>query len=490
MSFNGSRRSRYWKPLLLCAFLLFLGDVAHAQGSAFTYQGKLSDAGAPASGLYDFEFRLFDAGGAQLGPAVAREDVQVTNGSFTVELDFGAPPFTGGTARALEIGVRPGASAGAYTTLAPRQPLNSSPYSIQTVNAEMLGGVAADQYVRTDDPRLTDGGPPAPGSTHYIQNTSTQQAGASFNVGGNGIIAGNVGVGTASPQSKLTVNANGYGLTHTNGSVTVGSFLTSGSGWLGTRSNHPLQLFTNDGAAQLTLVPSGEVGVGVTPEAGWRLDAGGNGRFRTANGNINFGSPNAETGLTITNANRADLRFDGTTLKLLAGTGTGVPAGTSGIAVTTGGSVGIGTEAPAARLHVEGPTGLFGTGLRVTENSVFGVAISARGHVRQELGGYGFVKALVYVGSDGNIVRCYDGEVGTSLGCGFSVTRNVGSWWIDFGFNVSGRFWSVTPGNGVSNVAATASSPSPNVIAVKLFRTDITNSTGEDVFRDFMLVVY
>ncbi len=29
------------------------------QTTAFTYQGKLSDAGAPANGVFDFEFKLF-----------------------------------------------------------------------------------------------------------------------------------------------------------------------------------------------------------------------------------------------------------------------------------------------------------------------------------------------------------------------------------------------------------------------------------------------
>lgn len=39
-----------------------------AQSTAFTYQGRLQDAGAAVTGLQDFEFRLFNAvsGGAQI----------------------------------------------------------------------------------------------------------------------------------------------------------------------------------------------------------------------------------------------------------------------------------------------------------------------------------------------------------------------------------------------------------------------------------------
>ena len=30
-------------------------------GTAFTYQGRLTDGGSPADGEYDFRFRLYDA---------------------------------------------------------------------------------------------------------------------------------------------------------------------------------------------------------------------------------------------------------------------------------------------------------------------------------------------------------------------------------------------------------------------------------------------
>ena len=43
---------------LLAMALLHEARPAFAQGTAFTYQGKLSDGGAPASGSYDFQFGL------------------------------------------------------------------------------------------------------------------------------------------------------------------------------------------------------------------------------------------------------------------------------------------------------------------------------------------------------------------------------------------------------------------------------------------------
>jgi Pectinesterase len=110
-----------------------------ALGTDFTYQGKLTDGGLPASGTYDLELKLFDAlnGGAQVGSTVPKDDVTITNGLFTVQLDFGN--VFSGTALYLEIGVRPGASVGAYTTLTPRQQLNATPYSVYASKAPWNG---------------------------------------------------------------------------------------------------------------------------------------------------------------------------------------------------------------------------------------------------------------------------------------------------------------------------------------------------------------
>jgi hypothetical protein len=78
---------------------------------------------------------------------------------------------------------------------------------------------------------------------------------------------GNVGIGAVSPATKLTVrtNSNSYGVTHTDDFITVGSYVGSGAGWLGTKSNHPLYFFTNDGNAQLKIQPNGQVSINGDP---------------------------------------------------------------------------------------------------------------------------------------------------------------------------------------------------------------------------------
>ncbi|MBS1793037.1 MAG: tail fiber domain-containing protein [Acidobacteria bacterium] len=217
---------RFLTKLSLFGLLVGGGVFAAAAQTAFTYQGKLNDGGAPAGGAYDFTFRLFSAvsGGAQIGPDVTRDDVAVTNGIFTVNLDFGASPFSSGTGNYLEILVRPGASTGAYTTLAPRLPVASAPYAVKSLSADnaanaasatnsttaqnalSLGGVAAAQFVQTTDARLSDARNPLPNSPNYIQNTTNQQASASFNISGSGTAGGTLGGNILNAATQFNLN--------------------------------------------------------------------------------------------------------------------------------------------------------------------------------------------------------------------------------------------------------------------------------------------
>jgi hypothetical protein len=123
---------------------------------------------------------------------------------------------------------------------------------------------------------------------------------------------------------------------------------------------------------------SGNVGIGTTPSGGNRLDVNGNARLTTANGAvITFASPNTESGMsTIFNGGRADLRFDGATLKLVAGLVGGPPSATSGIIINTDGNVGIGTtNLTEARLQVEG----FAAEEGIVGTSLFGNGVVGRG---------------------------------------------------------------------------------------------------------------
>jgi hypothetical protein len=121
----------------LTALLLLVGTVLRlsAQTAVFTYQGRLLDGAQPANGCYNLRFRLADAatGGDYLGPTLIEAPVPVTNGLFTVRLDFGSEAFDG-SERWLEIGVRTN-TGGAFTVLAPRQQFTAAPYAVYSGNA-------------------------------------------------------------------------------------------------------------------------------------------------------------------------------------------------------------------------------------------------------------------------------------------------------------------------------------------------------------------
>src|SRR5947208_5806873 len=119
--------------LALCAGLVS----AHAQGTAFTYQGRLTDAGSNANGIYDLRLAIYDSPnnpGTVIAGPLTNAATAVNNGLFTLTLDFGAGIFSGPD-RWLEIGVRTNGSAGAFATLAPRQPLTPTPYALFTPSA-------------------------------------------------------------------------------------------------------------------------------------------------------------------------------------------------------------------------------------------------------------------------------------------------------------------------------------------------------------------
>jgi trimeric autotransporter adhesin len=138
------------RTLVIGAALLALSTLdvqfstAHAQGTAFTYQGRLNDGGSPAKGSYDLRFILYDnsVGGNQQGPILTNSATSVSNGLFTVTLDF-SNQFSG-QARWLDIAVRTNGS-GSFFPLTPRQALTPAPYAITAGNV-ISGGLTAGSY--------------------------------------------------------------------------------------------------------------------------------------------------------------------------------------------------------------------------------------------------------------------------------------------------------------------------------------------------------
>ncbi len=196
-----------------CLFLVLLGvaNSAQAQGTAFTYQGRLNNNANPASGSYDLRFTIYDSSGGSTvvaGPLTNAATV-VSNGLFAVTLDFGANVFTG-PARWLDIAVRTNGS-GSFAGLSPRQSMLPAPYAIFAGSASNVAGGSVVQSLNS----LKDNVTLAAGANVTITPSGNTLTITSTGAGGGGIWSlngssafyngGNVGIGTNSPVSKLHV---------------------------------------------------------------------------------------------------------------------------------------------------------------------------------------------------------------------------------------------------------------------------------------------
>ncbi|MCX7686631.1 MAG: tail fiber domain-containing protein [Fimbriimonadales bacterium] len=143
----------------MCVWLA-LTLASHVVAQPFTYQGFLKQNGQPVNGTRSMTFKLFTAltNGSQVGGAIT-QNVNVQNGLFTVELNFGN--VWDGSNRYLEISVD-------GNTLSPRVKINPAPYA----------------------------------STAFYAQRPWQTAGSNIFYAG-----GNVGIGTNSPQGDLHVRS-------------------------------------------------------------------------------------------------------------------------------------------------------------------------------------------------------------------------------------------------------------------------------------------
>ncbi|MFQ5666133.1 MAG: hypothetical protein ACE5I7_06830, partial [Candidatus Binatia bacterium] len=159
-----------------------VGSRVQALDTAFTYQGDLQESGSPADGTCDFEFRLFDAltNGTQIGSTQQDNNQSVTDGLFTVQLDFGGTAFDGAD-RWLQIAVRCPVGSGGFTTLSPRQKLTATPYALHAAAAGSaawsgLTGVPAGFADSVDDDTTYSAGSGLTLSgNQFSVNTSTVQ---------------------------------------------------------------------------------------------------------------------------------------------------------------------------------------------------------------------------------------------------------------------------------------------------------------------------
>src|SRR5262245_24608621 len=220
---------------LLCVLVLSLSSVAWGLSTEFTYQGQLRADALPASGSYDLQFALFDAvtAGAQIGTTATSSGVTVTNGVFTVVLDFGVHAFPGAD-RWLEVSVQPAGGSG-YTTLTPRQQLTATPYALALPNlrteasmngpsflsANVIGGSSVNAVAAGATGAWAAGGGATNGCPQLI-NASYSSIGGGYS-------------NTITANGSQSTIAGGVGNTASSGGVSIGGGQSnSGSGMFGT----------------------------------------------------------------------------------------------------------------------------------------------------------------------------------------------------------------------------------------------------------------
>ena len=234
--------------IAICYLLSAIFELAFAQGTAFTYQGRLDDGASPAHGTYDFRFKLFQdpIGNTQVGSAFLTNGVPLTNGLFTVAVDFGAGVFDGASYW-LEVDVRTNGAVG-YVNLNPLQALTPTPYAIFAITASNVSGTISSAAL----------------SGTYTGPVMFSNGGNSFSGDGSGLTGLNASQLT-SGTVPAAVLANAWKITGNSGT-------TPGANFLGTADNQPLELHVN-GLRALRLEP------GLAGEGGPNVIGGAAGNF-------------------------------------------------------------------------------------------------------------------------------------------------------------------------------------------------------------------
>lgn len=332
--------------VLISSMILF----AEPMSTAFTYQGRLLDGNVATDGLYDLQFKLFmDPNTTGMYTMVTADDVQVTDGYFVAELDFGSDVFSG-DGRWLKIAVRPGESTepNDFVTLSPASEITPTPYALYALRTR---GISVDDDL-------------------------------------------NVGIGAEFPTTKLeaagTIYSNTGGFKFPDG--TTQTTASQGDG-------HSLDAADGDPVDAVYVDNDGDVGIGTqTPSSrldiGSTSDVGNSIRIASNNsGSIVFydAGSTACGGLTYAHTNNS-LTFT-----------TENPGGGNSIkmAIDSDGNVGIGDQYPLAKLEVAGTIFSNTGGFKFPDGTTQTTASSGDGHSLDAADGN--PTDAVYVDNDGMV---------------------------------------------------------------------------------------
>jgi hypothetical protein len=314
---------------------------ATAAQTTFTvaYSVGLVDVFYNGSKLDDSEFTATNGTSIVLGTACAVNDkVEVIAFSYNVSGFTGiggsgttnyVPKFTAsGTIGNSSISEAAETGVFVANSLSVQNPLTVTSY------------VSADAFIPTNSTVPTNGMYRSAANTLAFATNSTNRLTITS--------AGNVGIGTTSPNiysgfTNLQVNGSTYGLVQVSGSSsTLASFYAGAGGAnIGTTSNHPFTIFTND-TERIRITSGGNVGIGTSAPT----DYSG---FTTLHINGKSGNQGGLIRLTAFNDSSSVNIYASDGIKF--NTTSAVPyifltQDTERMRITSGGSLGLGTSSP------------------------------------------------------------------------------------------------------------------------------------------------
>lgn len=341
---------RLLASFLVTATLLFVSTGAIAQtqqpvapqtlaGTAFTYQGQLKHNGSAVNGACDFQFSLWDSasGGVQQGITQLYPYVSVTDGLFTVPIDFALPVFNG-DARWLDISVRCPAGGGAFAALSPRQALTPAPmalalpglYTTQNITSpNIIGGYSGNLIDYGTVGGTISGGGNDLCINHVSSSYATIGGGVCNSAGGNNA-TGRGGESSFAINGYATVGGGGH-------NRALGDSATIGGGYVNTASGFASIIgggFGNTASITYTTIGGGYVNTASGFES--TIDGGEN---NTADGNtatIGGGHGNHASGFAST--------INGGYINTASGSGSIIGGGISNTASITYTTIGGGYD--------------------------------------------------------------------------------------------------------------------------------------------------
>jgi hypothetical protein len=325
---------------------LTIASIGCAQGTAFTYQGRLNNGGQPASGNYDMAFTLFatNSSGVAIAGPVTNSAIAVSNGLFTTMINFSPGVFTGGS-NWLQIAVSTN-GANNFIILTPRQQVTPVPYAVFANTASnVTGTVSAFQLSGTiptglmpgfQSPYATIGG----GTSNISSSSYSTVSGGESNQAYNGYST--VGGGLGNTANAYAAVGGGLGNNASNTYAVVGGGLNNTAGYLGTvpggQSNVASGQFsfaagnqaqaTNQGS--FVWADSQNTPFTSTNNDSFNVRAQGGVRFVTGGAGMNVSVTTPNQGVTVANQNASGVGLLGAnTAATSTGSGVGVEGNTS-----------------------------------------------------------------------------------------------------------------------------------------------------------------